>query len=108
MPPFTWQQIRNCRRFYKRYYTTSHQVDADLLARLEVLGMLEIQAFSKYSSQALDAFKIRFDEQVDIAGTIGDTQIQVTIIKAFPEMLQQFEGILTEWVASKTDKKMKL
>lgn len=101
MPPFTWQQIRNCRRFYKRYYTTSYRVDANLLARLEVLGMLEIQEFSKYSSQALDAFKIRFDEQVDIAGTIGDTQIQVTIIKAFPAMLQQFENILTEWVASK-------
>ena len=101
MPPFTWQQIRNCRRFYKRYYTTSHRVDADLLARLEVLGMLEIQPFSKYSIQALDAFKICFDEQVNIEGTIGDNQLQVTIIKAFPEILQQFEDILTEWATNK-------
>ncbi len=98
---FRWTQIRNCRKFYKRCYTTRYPVDSLLLGQLEVFGFLEIQSFSKYSSQALDLFKIKFEEEVEISGTIGFTQIQMSISRSYPEMVQKFEKTLRNWSLEK-------
>lgn len=94
---FQWEQIRNCRRFFKRYYTINFLADHDLLEQLSVLGLVETYDFSKYVAQALETFNIKMENEVDISGAIGSAEIQVTIIKTCPQMLQNFEDILSKW-----------
>lgn len=94
---FQWVQIRNCRRFFKRYYTVNFLADDDLLEQLSVLGLVEAYDFSKYAVQALETFNIKMENEVDISGAIGSAEIQVTIVKTCPQVLQNFEAILSKW-----------
>jgi len=65
---------------------------------LEIFGLLEVQAFSKYASCALDAFSIKLESEIDISGALGSEEIQVTILKTAPHILQAFENTLIQWV----------
>jgi len=95
---YKWVQIKNCRRFYKRYYSTSFKANQHLLELLQAFGLLEVQQFSKYAPTALDAFSIKLENEIDISGALGSESIQVTILKTTPHLLQAFEDTLVQWV----------
>ena len=97
MEPFSKTEIRNCRRFIKYCYTLAAPVDTDLLERLSVFGFIEITKFSSYSNTFKDIFKINFEDQVQMDGTIEDLQIYCTVSKNFPLLNNQLEDVLVEW-----------
>ncbi|OJJ23774.1 hypothetical protein BKI52_05335 [marine bacterium AO1-C] len=103
---YKWVQIRNCRRFYKRYYSTIFNADQSLLKLLQIFGLLEVQEFSKYAPSALDAFSIKLENEIDISGALGSKELQVTILKTNPHILKAFEDTLAQWV--KTQREIKI
>lgn len=98
---FSYTVIRNCRKFYKRYYTLSSPADDALVDQLERFGLKEVVAFSQYAATSLDIFTIKFEQEIEISGAFKSNQVQVTISKQYPEFLHEFEEILDNWYKSK-------
>lgn len=98
---FSWTEIRNCRRYFKRYYTLSHAIDQDLVDGMGQFGFATITEFSKFAPQAFDTFKIKLDDDVELSGSIKSTDFYVTVSRQSPELLAEIESVLTVWSEQK-------
>jgi len=100
MEAFKFTTIKNCRRYTKRCYTLSRMADEELVSRFENFGILEMNYFSKYSALAKDTFKIRFDDQIEVSGTLDSESMYVTISKEHHELEETVEAEINEWFSS--------
>ncbi|MBL6448003.1 hypothetical protein JMN32_16925 [Fulvivirga sp. 29W222] len=101
MKVFQCKEIRNCRRFYRYCYTLNAPIDAILMDKLSLLGFIEVNKLSEYSPQFRDTFKISFDDQIEISGTVSDKQLYLTVSKQYPELKKVLEDTIIEWFTSK-------
>jgi hypothetical protein len=99
---FSWTEVRNCRRFFKRYYTLSHAIDQDLVDGMTCFGFPEITRFSQYAPEAFDTFKVKMDDDMELSGSIKSHDFYVTVSRQSPDILEEIEGLLAEWSASRS------
>lgn len=100
MEAFTVREIRNCRRYYRYCYTLARPVDEKLLNSLELFGAVHIDKLSAYSSKFRDTFKVIFDDQIEINGTVADLQLYLTVSKQSPQLKQTLEELIHGWCHS--------
>jgi len=98
---FNWTKTRNCRRFIKRTYTLKYEIDLALVEVFENYGFIEIQKFSTYSASAKDTFKIKIENTLEIAGTLCDYFLQITVKKDESSFIEEIEGTINQWSSKK-------
>ncbi|MFZ6008795.1 MAG: hypothetical protein ACOYXT_00490 [Bacteroidota bacterium] len=96
---FNWVQVKDCRRFSKRCYTLPKKADDGLYLLLQDFGEPEIFPFSKFSPVSNDAFRIRFVDVFEIAGTFNDYQLYITVSKSNTELWPEIEDRISLWVS---------
>ncbi len=101
MSYFTRVEIKNCRRFIKYCYTTSKPIELALLNNLSEFGFVEIKKLSAYAVQFKDIFQIIFIDEYEIAGTIGDYQLYLTVNKHSITIVDKLEKTLMDWCRQK-------
>lgn len=92
-----WVQVKDCKRFRKRCYTLVKKLDSHFLTSLNDLGETEIFPFSKFSPVSKDAFRIRFIDLFEIAGTLDDNKLFVTVAKGSEELWTEIEKRIVAW-----------
>jgi hypothetical protein len=92
-----WVQVKDCKRFTKRCYTLRKKIDNHFLNEVNDLGETEIFPFSKFSPVSHDAFRIRFIDLFEIAGTMNDVKLFVTVGKGNEELWVEIEKRITAW-----------
>ncbi len=97
MQAFHCTLIRNCRRYTKKCYRLNRNIDKALIRRLEKFGILEITNFSVFSSAARDIFKVRFDDEIEISGTLSWVDLSVTVSKRHPDLENLVEEEILDW-----------
>lgn len=97
MEAFQQKEIRNCRRYYRHCYTLAAPIDDLLIDKLGSFGLIEINRLSQYSPTFRDTFKICFDDQIEISGTICDQQLYLTVNKQFVALKSDLENTIREW-----------
>lgn len=97
MKHFKWTPIRNCRKFYKRYYYLNYPIDQELVDELNQFGFLETYKFSDYSKKAKDIFTIKLDGYIELSGAYDDECLQVTVPIESPAIVSEIELIITTW-----------
>lgn len=101
MEAFKLKETRNCRRFFRYCYTLAFPIDAHLVDQLGLFGLVEVNKLSQYSPQFKDTFKICFDDQIEICGTLLDKQLYLTVNKQFISLQEALEDNLKEWFNGK-------
>lgn len=98
---FTKIVTKNCRHFYKHHYELSVPVDDELLGQLENFGFMEIINFSKFSPKALDAFKIKLEDTIELEGAICGNYVMASVKKTCPRVLSELEETINSWLLLK-------
>ncbi len=95
---YTVTEYFNCRKFNKRYYTLTRQVDDGLLQALErQFGEASIQHFSRFNAQAKDSFRIANPNGVQVSGVLSDGLLYLVTPIKDQAQINRFETLVRQW-----------
>ena len=95
---YTVTEYFNCRKFNKRYYTLTRQVDEGLLQALErQFGEASIQHFSRFSAQAKDSFRITNPDGVQVSGVLSGGLLYLVTPLKDQTQINRFETLVRQW-----------
>lgn len=92
---------KNCRKFYKRVYDLSIDIDQILPTYFAKYGELKIIHFSQFVANAKDTFEIKNSDGTEITGVIGDKSIYFVTPKNNPLSYVEFEQVLSDYIQTK-------
>ena len=91
---------RTCQKFYRRKYDLPKAIDSNLVESLKKFGKIEVLKFSNYHPSSMDLFKLTEPDMYEISGSIGGSEVFVTIKKNASIGIEAFEGVVTGWLSN--------